>query len=110
MTRSWGFWTSYKLDLLQRYLEAFTTAAKRSPEIVYLDLFAGEPENIDRMTKLPIDGSPRIALGVTDPPFTRLLFFELGPNVTRLREALEMNFLTGTGASIEIAMPPLAVR
>jgi three-Cys-motif partner protein len=91
--RSWGFWTSYKLEILERYLDAFTTASKRSPEIVYLDLFAGEAENVDRVTKLPIEGSPRIALGISDRPFTRLRFFELEPKVTELRQALTVEFV-----------------
>jgi len=93
MPRSWGFWTSYKLELLQRYLDAFTTTTRnKSTKVVYLDLFAGEPENVDRLTKIPIDGSPRIALDVADPPFTHLRFFEIEPNVTKLRQALTEEF------------------
>jgi three-Cys-motif partner protein len=88
MARSWGFWTQYKLDLLQRYLDAFTTATKKSEKIVYLDLFAGEPDNVDRDTESPIDGSPRIALDITDRPFSHLRFFEMGSNIAKLREAL----------------------
>ena len=79
MARSWGFWTRYKLELLQRYLDSFTTTTRnRSPEKrVYLDLFGGEPENVDRDTQNPIDGSARIALNTDEPPFTHLRFFEL---------------------------------
>src|SRR5271170_127878 len=63
VARSWGFWTRYKLELLQRYLDAFTTTTKNlSSKAVYLDLFGGEPENVDRDTLNPIDGSARIAL------------------------------------------------
>ena len=28
MVRRWGFWTRSKLDILQGYLDAFTTATK----------------------------------------------------------------------------------
>lgn len=45
MARYWGFWTRGKLDLLRRYLDAFTTASKGQNEILYLDLFGGQPEN-----------------------------------------------------------------
>jgi hypothetical protein len=41
MPRYWGFWTRGKLELLQRYLDAFTTASKGQSQIVYLDLFGG---------------------------------------------------------------------
>ena len=93
MARSWGFWTRYKLELLQRYLDAFTTTTKkRSTKRVYLDLFGGEPENVDRDTLLPIDGSARIALNTDNPPFTHLRFFELEPNATKLRQALSREF------------------
>ncbi len=93
MARSWGFWTRYKLELLQKYLDAFTTTTKnKSTKRVYLDLFGGEPENLDRDTQDPIDGSARIALSVGDPPFTHLQFFELEPNATKLRQALSDEF------------------
>lgn len=94
MARSWGFWTRYKLELLQNYLDAFTTTTKnKATERVYLDLFAGEPANVDRVTKLPIEGSLRIALAVDDPPFTHLRFFELEPNLSELRKALTVEFV-----------------
>ena len=94
MARSWGFWTRYKLELLQRYLDSFTTTTKnRSPtKRVYLDLFGGEPDNVDRDTQDPIDGSARIALNTKDPPFSHLRFFELEPNATKLRQALSAEF------------------
>ena len=39
MTRYWGFWTRGKLDILRRYLDAFTTASSGQGERIYLDLF-----------------------------------------------------------------------
>ena len=90
-----GILDHLQADLLQRYLAAFTTTTRnKAPTCVYLDLFAGEPENVDRVTKLPIKGSPRIALGTENPPFTYLRFFELEPNVTKLRDALTVEFVT----------------
>gem|GEM_PF-5897261 len=44
-------------------------------EILYLDLFAGQTENYDRITGDPIVGSARIALEVANLPFSRLRFF-----------------------------------
>jgi hypothetical protein len=46
--RSWGWWTEQKLDILGDYLAAFTTACKRAGQTVYLDLFAGQPDNVER--------------------------------------------------------------
>ena len=86
--RFWGFWTRGKLDLLRRYLNAFTTASQKADERIYLDLFGGQPENRDRLTNEVLDGSARIALATTNPPFTRLRFFELDPHAQKLRDVL----------------------
>jgi three-Cys-motif partner protein len=93
MARAWGIWTQSKLDLLRDYLDAFTTTTKnKSEERIYLDLFGGEPENVDRTTLNPIDGSARIALDTANPPFTRLRFFELPPNAARLLATLGQEY------------------
>jgi len=42
--RSWGFWTEQKLAMLADYLPAFTTASKKAPTKLYLDLFAGDTD------------------------------------------------------------------
>lgn len=92
MARYWGFWTRGKLDLLRRYLDAFTTASKSQREILYLDLFGGQPKNKERLTEQDFDGSARIALNVVDDRFSRLRFFELEPYASRLRASLESDF------------------
>jgi three-Cys-motif partner protein len=92
MPRLWGIWTRGKLQILERYLKEFATASKSVRERVYLDLFAGEEENVDRQTGEPIDGSPRIALRVADPPFTRTHFFERPANAARLGAQLRSEF------------------
>lgn len=89
MARYWGFRTRGKLDLLRRYLDAFTTACKSQDEIIYLDLFGGQPTNRQRLTDENLDGSARIALATAEPGFTRLRFFEVEPYASRLRSALE---------------------
>lgn len=92
MARYWGFWTRGKLDLLRRYLDAFTTASKSQSEILYLDLFGGQPTNRERLTEHDLDGSARIALSTGDAPFSRLRCFELEPFATRLGAALQRDF------------------
>ena len=71
--RSWGFWTRLKLRILADYLSAFVRAASNPSERIYLDAFAGEGTGLDRLTGEKFDGSPRIALEVGDPGFTRFL-------------------------------------
>ena len=79
--------------MLREYLDQFTTATKhKSSEVIYLDIFGGQPENRERLTNEVLDGSSRLALSITDPPFTRLRFFELEPYATRLENALRSEF------------------
>lgn len=92
MPRYWGFWTRGKLDLLRRYLDAFTTASKSQSEVLYLDLFGGQPKNRERLTNEDLDGSARIALATTAVPFSKLRFFELEPFASKLRGALRQDF------------------
>lgn len=62
--------------MLAEYLHQFTTASKTARRMLYLDLFAGEARNLSRTTGEEISGSPRVALD-TQPPFTKLVLFEL---------------------------------
>ncbi|MGQ0467696.1 MAG: three-Cys-motif partner protein TcmP [Sporichthyaceae bacterium] len=92
--RPWGFWTESKLDMLSAYLPAFTTASKKAPATVYLDLFAGQADNVSRETSAPVAGSVRRALG-TSPPFTVVRAFELQPGrALNLQKALLTEFPT----------------
>ena len=91
--RAWGYWTRGKLDILRKYLDAFTTTTKnKAGERIYLDAFAGQAENVDRLTGTPIEGSARIALTIDDPPFTRLHFFEVSERAPALDAALRVDF------------------
>jgi len=92
MARPWGIWTQNKLDVLRLYLDAFTTASTKAGETIYLDLFAGEAENVDRLTGEAIEGSARIALSVESPPFTSLRFFETLSKARSLEAALRRDF------------------
>src|SRR6266508_922937 len=87
--RSWGWWTEQKLDVLGDYLAAFTKASTRAGTTVYLDLFAGQAQNVSRgRNEHPIRGSARRALD-TRPPFTVLRFFELESKAKTLDSALK---------------------
>jgi len=89
MSRTWGCWTRGKLDVLRAYLDAFTTTTKhKTTERIYLDLFAGETENRDRITNEEITGSAQIALSIDDPPFARLRFFEIDGKAEPLESTL----------------------
>jgi len=90
--RPWGFWTESKLDMLSAYLPAFTTASKKAPSTVYLDLFAGQAKNVSRDTGRPIQGSLLRALQ-TKPPFTVVRGFELQhKRAQSLQEAFRAEF------------------
>jgi len=86
--RGWGPWSRIKLDALEDYLNAFTTASSRT-KTLYLDLFAGAPQNFERGTGAVILGSGHRALAA-DPLFTRVALCELQPRTAaRLKKTLQ---------------------
>ncbi|MTE13897.1 three-Cys-motif partner protein TcmP [Nocardia aurantiaca] len=91
MARQWSYWTSNKLQILGDYVDRFNLASKSSKERIYLDLMAGQPENIERHTGELIDGSPRRVLAA-EHGFTRHVFFELPENAAKLEESLRKDF------------------
>ena len=96
-----GPWTQQKLQILNLYLDAYTTALKSQPfRLVYVDAFAGEgswragsayTSDYDDFRELH-EGSPRIALGVQDKPFDKLIFVEKDPQRCELLEKLRSEF------------------
>ena len=84
-----GQWTIDKLDILEKYLNAYTTALKKKPtefnpfKLVYIDAFAGTGEislrREDEDARDFIEGSARRALKIADKPFDRLIFVEKDP-------------------------------
>jgi three-Cys-motif partner protein len=95
--RSWGWWTEQKLDILADYLAAFTRASAKAGMTVYLDLFAGRPDNISRdRYEREILGSARRALD-TRPPLSVLRFFELDGTAGRLDAALKARYPARAG-------------
>ena len=79
-----GSWTQRKLDAICAYLDAYTTALKnRDFRLTYVDAFAGEGQWQPRAEYGEFhevrDGSARIALGIRDREFDRLVFVEQDP-------------------------------
>ena len=81
-----GLWTQQKLEILQRYLDTYTTVLKnRRFRLIYVDAFAGEgfwkPDseyNADAYEEFGalLLGSATIALEIKDRPFDKFLFVE----------------------------------
>ncbi|MBN7371091.1 three-Cys-motif partner protein TcmP [Mycobacteroides abscessus] len=91
MSREWSYWTRNKLQILADYLPRFNSASQRSEQRIYLDLMAGEPDNVEKHTGEKFDGSPTVALK-SDPGFTTLRFGELGAKADKLSAALAERF------------------
>ena len=77
-----GEWTTKKLDMLEKYLDAYTTALKNQPfHLIYIDAFAGIGQvkvkvKRARMVTKYIRGSVTRALRVSNKPFDELIFIE----------------------------------
>ena len=91
-----GPWTEEKLAILERYLDAYTTALKRTPfELLYIDAFAGAGRvelSVDDQGEIRrfMSGSAERAININDKPFDRLIFVEQDPDrcaeLARLKE------------------------
>lgn len=97
--RYWTWTTSVKLEVLTKYLRAFNIASQgKARHRVYIDLFAGIPENRDRETDEVFAGSARLALQ-TEPPFTVARCVELPAKAHALEATLRQEF---PGRDIEV--------
>ncbi len=111
-----GDWTSTKLDILAKYLKAYTTALKDKPTAdrpfkkAYIDAFAGTgyrtmaddddstaganltfPDLADAAPQELLDGSARLALKI-DPQFDRYIFIERNKDRVQQLEQLKTEF------------------
>ena len=80
-----GPWTIEKLDILEKYLDAYTTALKGQPfKLAYIDAFAGtgyvELDERDQDASSFIRGSAKRALDIKNKPFDMLIFVEKDPD------------------------------
>jgi len=76
-----GTWTKEKLNILERYLDAYTTALKDQPfKLMYIDAFAGSGKislrNRDDEESEFLNGSATMAVQVEDKSFDRFIFIE----------------------------------
>lgn len=97
-----GPWTVIKLEILQAYLKAFTTALSPRFDLIYIDAFAGKGDwvsatdaNENAAVVEPRKGSAAIALENT-PPFQEYYFVDLNPaHVEALREFIGLKGVGG---------------
>ncbi len=79
-----GSWTSEKLDIVERYLDSYTTALKNQPfQLYYIDAFAGSGKittrDVDKDANEFVSGSAERAVRVRDTPFDRLILIDSDP-------------------------------
>lgn len=93
-----GSWTKAKLDVLEGYLDAYTTALKNQPfRLWYIDAFAGsgsvQLRKPDDGADAFLDGSVRRALEASNPPFDRLVFIEKDRNRCAALDSLRTEYV-----------------
>ena len=78
-----GSWTIEKLNILERYLDAYSTALKNQPfDLMYIDAFAGTglielpDRNDDADIHAFVSGSAERAIRIDKKPFDKLIFVE----------------------------------
>ena len=92
-----GNWTRKKLDILEQYLDAYTTALKNMKfKLMYIDAFAGtgdigQRQQEDENAKMFIEGSVSRAIKIDNKPFDRLIFVEKDHDRCRQLESLRKN-------------------
>ncbi len=79
-----GSWTDDKLNTVQKYLDAYTTALKNQNfSLVYIDAFAGSgfinTSAKDPDAKALIAGSAKRAIDIDNKPFDKLIFVDRKP-------------------------------
>lgn len=77
--REWKAHSYEKISILADYLQQFVKAARKAPNRVYIDAFAGETQNRLSGSDRTFPGSAEIALSVS-PPFTQVRLFEKSPS------------------------------
>jgi three-Cys-motif partner protein len=75
-----GIWSEIKLEIVEKYGSAYTTAFKNNPKLkkFYIDAFSGAGVHISKKDGLQIEGSPSRALKIV-PPFDGHHFIDLNP-------------------------------
>lgn len=91
-----GQWTVEKLDILERYLDAYTTVLKNTPfNLIYIDAFAGtgyiNPTKDDTDVNTFIAGSAARAIKIGDKSFDKFIFIEENFNRYNDLQKLQQN-------------------
>jgi len=78
-----GYWSELKLEIVEQYGSAYTTAFKKSGNLqkYYIDGFSGAGIHLSKKTKAQVDGSPARALKMS-PPFDGYYFIDLNADKT----------------------------
>jgi three-Cys-motif partner protein len=73
-----GYWSELKLEIVEKYGVAYTTAFARHPGLkkFYIDGFSGAGVHLSKQTGQQVEGSPARALKVS-PPFDGFYFVDL---------------------------------
>ena len=103
-----GQWTIDKLEILEKYLDAYTTALKNKPfKLMYIDAFAGTGQvtlSRDWSNKWAffglkdddlrgfVSGSAERAIKIDDKPFDKLIFVEKEPDRCEKLESLRATY------------------
>ena len=90
-----GTWTREKLDILERYLDAYTTALKNKPfKLMYIDAFAGSGQikMFDKDAEEFISGSAERAVNIKDKSFDKLIFIEKNSERIQSLETLRTEY------------------
>jgi len=94
-----GPWTQKKLEILKKYLNAYTTALSPQPfRLLYIDAFAGtgrveqETQDSDQDDRRGfIDGSVNVALSIENKRFDELIFIEKDEDKCSILETLKQD-------------------
>jgi len=77
-----GYWSELKLEIVEKYGGAYTTAFKNTQlKKYYVDGFSGAGMHVSKTTGSPIEGSPSRALKIS-PPFDGYYFIDLNEHKT----------------------------
>lgn len=83
-----GYWTELKLEIVEKYGSAYTTAFKNtSLKKYYIDAFSGAGVHLSKDTGKRIEGSPARALKII-PPFDGFYFIDLDNKKTDYLKSL----------------------
>lgn len=79
-----GSWTSKKLDIVEAYLDSYTTALKNKRfDLSYIDAFAGtgkiKTRDLDADADRFVRGSTERAVRIRDKSFDHLIFIDIDP-------------------------------